>query len=110
MGASSYIGSSATSSTGGSARGRRRNYTQEKSQMEKMIDKMKEVETKKKQLEAAREALEIAEENYQAAKEEVRRAEVDVMRQIDSLDPETQETLRRMLGRLESRDGNILDR
>jgi len=109
MGASNYRSTSSTSSTHGT-RGRRRNYTQEKTQMERMIEKMREVEERKKQLEEARENLETAEEEYAQAREEVRRSEAEVMKQIDQLDPETQDILRRMLGRLEERDGNSIER
>lgn len=109
MGASTYRSISSTSSIGGAV-SRRRNYSKEKTQMERMIEKMRDVEDKKKQLEEAREALEIAEETYARAKEDLRRSEAEVMRQIDSLDPETQDTLRRMLSRLDTRNGNIIDR
>lgn len=110
MGASTYRNTSGTSSAGGGTKGRRRNYTQEKTQMEIMIEKMKGVEEKKRQLAEAREELESAEDTYAQAREEVRRSEAEVMRQLDQLDPETQDILRRMLGRLDGRDGNSLDR
>ncbi len=103
MGASTY--SSHTSSTSG-AIGRRRNYTQEKTQMETMIEKMKAVEAKRKALDEAKDYLESAEETYAGAREELRRSQEEVMRQIDQLDPETQNILRSMLDRLDGRNGN----
>ncbi len=72
----------------------------EKTQMELIIEKMKAVEDSKRAIEEARDGLEDAEQQLDEAREELRRSEEAVMKQIDSLDPETRDMLRGMLSNM----------
>lgn len=72
----------------------------EKTQMELIIERMKDVEQSRQALLDAREGLEDAENQFVEAEEELKRSEAAVMEQIENLDPETRNMLKGMLNKL----------
>lgn len=93
MGASSYSGYT-------EPKQRRKREAKPKSQMEIIIDRMKNVEESRRALAEAKEGLTDAKNQCMEAEEELRRSEAAVMEQIDRLDPETKRMLKGMLDKL----------
>ncbi len=106
MGSSSYSGKGSSSYSSYSAPVRK-----EKTEMEKMLDLLNTVEQNRRRVEARKDDVSSAQKNLESAKSELKSSESRVMMQLDNLDPETRETLTKMLDRLNKRtDGNIIRR
>lgn len=108
MGSSSYSGKGSSSYSSYS-------YSEpvrkEKTSMEKMLDLLGVVEQNRRRVDSRRGDVESAQKNLMSAEKALKDSERDVMKQLERLDPETRDTLTRMMEGLNRRsDGNIIDR
>ncbi len=108
MGSSSYSGKGSSSYSSYSS------YSapvrKEKSSMEKMLDLLGVVEQNRRRVNARREDVSSAQKNLVNAEKELKDSERKVMMQLEKLDPETRDTLTRMMDGLNRTDGNIIER
>lgn len=109
MGSSSYSGKGSSSYSSYSS------YSapvrKEKTAMEKMLDLLGTVEQNRRKVEARRDDVSDARRNLISAEKALKDSESAVMVQLEKLDPETRETLTRMVDGLNGRtDGNIIRR
>lgn len=109
MGSSSYSGKGSSSYSSFSS------YStpvrKEKTSMEKMLDLLGVVEQNRRRVDARRDDVSDAKKNLMNAEKALKDSERDVMMQLEKLDPETRETLTRMMDGLNRRtDGNIIRR
>lgn len=106
MGSSSYSGKGSSSYSSYSEPVRK-----EKTSMEKMLDLLGVVEQNRRRVDSRRGDVADAQKNLMSAEKALKDSERDVMRQLERLDPETRETLTRMMEGLNRRsDGNVIDR
>lgn len=81
----------------------------EKTEMEKMLELLNDVEQNRRKVNAKRDNVESAQKNLINAESALKDSEKRVMMQLKNLDPETRETLTRMMDGLNGRtDGNII--
>lgn len=107
MGVSSYSGKGSSSYSSSISTPVRH----EKTPMEDMLDLLGTVERNRRNVTQKRNAVSSAEKTLIAAEAELKSSERKVMQQLERLDPETRDTLRRMMDGLNRRtDGNIIDR
>ena len=83
----------------------------EKTAMEKMLDLLGTVEQNRRKVEDRRDDVSDARKRLTSAEDALKASERAVMAQLEKLDPETRETLTRMMDGLNGRtDGNIIRR
>lgn len=109
MGSSSYSGKGSSSYSSYSS------YSEpvrkEKSEMEKMLDLLSVVEQNRRRVDERRDNVFSAQKNLINAENALKDSEKRVMVQLEKLDPETRQTLTRMMEGLNGRtDGNIIRR
>lgn len=81
----------------------------EKTEMEKMLELLNDVEQNRRKVDAKRNNVESAQKNLMNAETALKDSEKRVMMQLRNLDPETREILTRMMDGLNGRtDGNII--
>ncbi len=109
MGSSSYSGKGSSSYSSYSSY--REPVRKEKTSMEKMLDLLGVVEQNRRKVDERRSDVEGAQKNLMRAESALKDSERQVMMQLEKLDPETRETLTRMMDGLNRRtDGNIIHR
>lgn len=109
MGSSSYSGKG-SSSYSSYSEPVRKPAELKKSPMEDMLKLMAVAEQNRRIVNQRREGVSNAERELTRAEQQLRNSERQVMMQLEKLDPETRDTLRRMMEGLDRTDGNIIER
>lgn len=104
MGSSSY--NSSDRLRGSSTR---RSRLDKKTPLENVIKELGDFECDRRKLAEAKKVLEKAEYDLDEAQAELEESEKKVREQLDKLDPETQNTLKRMLFSLDEKDSKLRD-